>query len=78
VELVFFMRLSDLSFLLVQPFAVIHDSADGRLACWSNLDKIKADFARLADCFVSVNDSDLPVLFVDQPNSICTDSLVYS
>jgi len=41
----FFAGFSLFSLLLIEPFAVVHYAADGRVACRSDLDKVKADLA---------------------------------
>jgi hypothetical protein len=45
---VLFVRQTDFAFLLVEPFAVIHYSAYGRVAVGRDFDEIQTDLA----CFV--------------------------
>ena len=62
--------------LLVAPFAVIHDSADGRTGGGSDLDEVQPGFAGQSQGFGGGNDADLFFFVVDQPDRRDPDLLV--
>ncbi len=52
--------------LLVLPFAVIHEAANGRLFVWGNFDEVEAGLARHAQRIERHDDPDLFVRFVNK------------
>jgi len=52
--------------LLVAPFAVIHDPADGRAGGWSDFNEVESRFAGHSQSFGSGNDANLLLFVVDQ------------
>jgi hypothetical protein len=64
------------SLLLVQPFAVIHDTADRRFARRRHFDKVQTRFPRSAESIVLGYDTDLVIAFVDEPNVVGPDPSV--
>ena len=55
--------------LLVFPFAVIHDSADGRLSLRGDFNKIQSRITGTTFGGVSIHDTDFFVVFVYQKDS---------
>jgi len=45
VEMMFLMCISNLPFLLVEPFAVVHNSTNGGIAVGGDLNEVKARLA---------------------------------
>lgn len=66
----FLTRIPGLSLLLVEPFAVIHYPADGRFAGRGNLDQVQSRLARLVEGEIPVNNTNLIVRFINEPNLI--------
>lgn len=62
--------------LLIAPFAVIHDSADGRAGLGGNFDQVESGFARHAQGLRGGYDADLFLLVVDEPNRRNADLLI--
>ena len=62
--------------LLISPFTVIHDSANGGTCGRSNFDKVEPGFARHAERFSGGNDSNLFFLVVDEPDRRNADLLI--
>jgi len=62
--------------LLIAPFAVIHDSADGRAGLGGDFDQVESGFARHAQRLRRGYDADLLLLVVDEPNRRNADLLI--
>ena len=74
-------RVMDVGFvlfflLLIFELAEIHDSADGRLLVWSNLDEIEPRLACPGHRFVGGDDSELPTFGADHADRGDPDLLV--
>jgi hypothetical protein len=67
------VRVADPSLLLVQPFTIVHDAANRRLAVRCDLDKVQTGFLGFADSLVSGDNTDLIVFLIDQPNLVGPD-----
>ena len=59
------IRLSCLALLLIQPLAVIHNSADGRIACGSNFYQVKPRLQGLIQGLIPLDDTQLIICFID-------------
>ncbi len=73
----FFVRLANLSFLLVKPLAVIHYPTDRWVARRRDFYKVQTCFTCPVHCLAYVYDSRLIVGLVYQPNCIDSDGCVY-
>ena len=62
------VSVADPPFLFIQPFAIIHDPAHGRLAVRCDFHKVQTRFLGLAQGLLFGNDADLIVCFIDEPN----------
>lgn len=77
VEGCLFVRFANFSFLLIEPFAVIHDSANGRVAVRVNFDEVETYIASLADGHISFDNAGLSVVFINKPNVFGPDGAIY-
>jgi len=59
--MMFFMRLANLSFLLVKPLAVVHYPTDRWVARWCDFHKVQTGFTCPAHCLAYIYDSRLIV-----------------
>jgi len=77
VLMAFFTPFTKLSFLLIEPLAIVHYSADGRIAHRCNFHKIQTCIDSFLQCLVFVYDPNLIVRFVDKPNFLGLNPSVY-
>jgi len=75
--MVFLVGGSKPSFLLIEPLAIIHYAADGRVAGRRDLHKVQTSLASSANCLESWQDTYLIVGFIYQADSFGSDPFVY-
>lgn len=73
----FFTALAKLALLFIKPFTIIHYPANRRLSIRRNLHKVKPNLFGLANRFISLDNTYLLILFVNQPDLPGSDCSIY-